>query len=68
MKYYSDYNEVVRLVMETLLQMAGLKMIFLTLVIAAEIKFKINTVLGATSYTGELDVAWKETDKLEIRS
>lgn len=54
--------------MEPLLQMARLKMIFLTLVIAAEIKFKINTVLGATSYTGELDVAWNETDKLEIGS
>ena len=54
--------------MEPLLQMVRLEMIFLALVIAAEIKFKINTVLGATSYTGELNVAWKETDKLEIGS
>ena len=55
-------------VTEPLLQMVRFKMIFLALVIAAEIEFKINTVLGATSYTGELNVAWKETDKLEIGS
>lgn len=54
--------------MEPLLQTVRLEMIFLALVIAAEIKFKISTVLGATSYTGELNVAWKETDKLEIGS
>lgn len=56
------------MVMEPLLQMARLEMIFLTLVIAAEIKFKINIVLGARSYTGELNVACKETDSLKIGS
>lgn len=54
--------------MEPLLQMARLEMIFLTLVIAAEIKFKINIVLGARSYTGELNVTCKETDRLKIGS
>lgn len=48
--------------------MARLEMVFLTLLVAGEFKFKASTVLGATSYTGELDVAWKETDKLEIGS